>query len=243
MPSSSSSLSVTTSPVTSGAAGEHDVERLVEHDLLAARRARRASISGCSATRILRPPVNTSTVPSSLLADDRAVGRRRLGELLDLLAQRGDVLARLAQGVASASRSGRPPGPAGPWSRAAAPRACGPASARPAAGGAGRRPLPRGASTCSLELGRPRVSYSVEPPLVLGRHDGPPPLGDLSGPYSCVQALTRASDTVRDTVSRRWICHVARVIDFTGLRRVHCGRPIAARPTPAPPDGRVEEHR
>ena len=32
-------------------------------------------------------------------AEQRAVGRRRLGELLDLLAQGGDVLARLAQGV------------------------------------------------------------------------------------------------------------------------------------------------
>ena len=57
------------------------------------------SSSGCSATRILRPPENTSTVPSSLRAEERAVGRRRLGELLDLLAQGGDVLARLAEGV------------------------------------------------------------------------------------------------------------------------------------------------
>ena len=38
-------------------------------------------------------------MPSSLRAEERAVGRRRLGELLDLFAQRGDVLARLAQGV------------------------------------------------------------------------------------------------------------------------------------------------
>ena len=38
-------------------------------------------------------------MPSSLRAEERAVGRRRLGELLDLLAQRGDVLARLAEGV------------------------------------------------------------------------------------------------------------------------------------------------
>ena len=36
VPSSSSSLNVTTSPGDLGAAGEHDVERLVEHDLLAA---------------------------------------------------------------------------------------------------------------------------------------------------------------------------------------------------------------
>ena len=32
-------------------------------------------------------------------AEQRPVGGRRLGELLDLLAERGDVLARLAQGV------------------------------------------------------------------------------------------------------------------------------------------------
>ena len=35
-----------------------------------------------------------------VLADDHAVGRRRLGELVDLVAERGDVLARLAQRVA-----------------------------------------------------------------------------------------------------------------------------------------------
>ena len=34
-----------------------------------------------------------------VVAEQRAVGRRRLGELVDLLAQRGDVVARLAQGV------------------------------------------------------------------------------------------------------------------------------------------------
>ena len=65
----------------------------------AAARARRRRSRGAATTRILRPPVKTSTVPSSLRAEERAVGRRRLGELLDLLAQRGDVLARLAQGV------------------------------------------------------------------------------------------------------------------------------------------------
>ena len=67
VPSSSSSLKTTTSPGDLGPAGEHDVQRLVEHDLLAAlelvdRRAR-----GGSATRILRPAVKMSTVPSSFV--------------------------------------------------------------------------------------------------------------------------------------------------------------------------------
>ena len=65
-----------------------------------------------------------------VLADDHAVGRRRLGELVDLLAERGDVLARLAQGVGELLVLATPPGPAGPWSRAVAPRACAPAWAR-----------------------------------------------------------------------------------------------------------------
>ena len=49
-----------------GAAGQHDVERLVEHDLGAAPQRRRRRGRGGAATRILRPPENTSTVPSSL---------------------------------------------------------------------------------------------------------------------------------------------------------------------------------
>jgi hypothetical protein len=44
-----------------------------------------------TATRILRPPEYTSTVPSSLRFSKRAVRGRRLGELVDLLAQGGDV--------------------------------------------------------------------------------------------------------------------------------------------------------
>ncbi len=49
-----------------GRAGQHHVERLVEHDLLAPLDQVVADSSGCSATRILRPPEKTSTVPSSL---------------------------------------------------------------------------------------------------------------------------------------------------------------------------------
>ena len=50
-----------------GAAGEHDVERLVEHDFLAALRCSSSSSSGCTDTRILRPAVKMSTVPSSFV--------------------------------------------------------------------------------------------------------------------------------------------------------------------------------
>ena len=103
-----------------------------------------ASRSGWTATRILRPPESTSTVPSSLLAEQGAVGGRRLGELVDLLAEGGDVLARLAEGVGQLLVLARPPGPAGPWSRAGAPRGCGPAWGRPGAAGGGRGPPPRG---------------------------------------------------------------------------------------------------
>ena len=56
------------------------------------------SMSGWRATRILRPPEKTSTVPSSLTPEEGAVGGRRLGELLDLLAQRGQLLLGLLQG-------------------------------------------------------------------------------------------------------------------------------------------------
>ena len=82
-----------------GPAGEDDVEALVEHDLappvepvevdLGVRRHLHLAAA--------RQDVDGAVV---VLADDDAVRRRRLGELVDLVAQRGDVLARLTQGVA-----------------------------------------------------------------------------------------------------------------------------------------------
>ena len=69
MPSSSTSLRVTTSPDCSVAAGQDHVERLVEDDLLAPLElGSLGSARGAAATRILRPPEKTSTVPSSLRA-------------------------------------------------------------------------------------------------------------------------------------------------------------------------------
>ena len=55
-------------------------------------------MSGWRETRILRPPENTSTVPSSLAPEVGPVGRRRLGELLDLVAQVGHVLLGRLEG-------------------------------------------------------------------------------------------------------------------------------------------------
>ena len=98
VPSSSSSLSIDDLAGDLGAAGEHDVERLVEHDLLAALRCPRRSTSGCTATRILRPAREDVDGAVVVGAEERAVRRRRHRELLDLFAERGDVLARLAQG-------------------------------------------------------------------------------------------------------------------------------------------------
>ena len=126
-------------------AGEHDVERLVEHDLLAALEALDVDLG------VHRDPhlaAGAEDVDGAVVvgAEEGAVGRRRHRELLDLFAQRGDVLARLAQGGGELLVLGDAPGRAGPWSRAAAPRACGPAWGRPGGGGAGRRSPPRAPS-------------------------------------------------------------------------------------------------
>ena len=99
VPSSRTSLSCTTSPATSGSRTMHDVEALVEHDLLAAAQRGPSVDVGADRDAHLAARANTSTVPSSLGPSERGVGRGRLGELVDLLAQRRDVVARLAQGV------------------------------------------------------------------------------------------------------------------------------------------------
>ena len=80
-----------------GAAGEHDVERLVERDLLAALDAVDLDLG------VHRDPhlaAGGEDVDGAVVvgAEEGAVRRRRHRELLDLFAERGDVLARLAQG-------------------------------------------------------------------------------------------------------------------------------------------------
>ena len=82
-----------------GRPGEHDVEALVEDDLASpvelvevdVRVRRHLHLAAA------RQDVDRAVV---VLADDHAVGGRRLGELVDLVAQGGDVLARLSQRVA-----------------------------------------------------------------------------------------------------------------------------------------------
>ena len=79
-------------------AGEDDVEALVEHDLgpdlqlevidLRMQRHLHLAAAGEHVDRAV-----------FVLADDHSVRRRRLGELVDLLAQRGDVVAGLTQRV------------------------------------------------------------------------------------------------------------------------------------------------
>ena len=90
---------VTTSPVTSGLRASIDVEALVEHDLGAAFEQIVLDLG-------MQPHPHLAATGEHVdgavvvLADDHAIRRRWLRELVDLVAQRGDVLARLAEGVA-----------------------------------------------------------------------------------------------------------------------------------------------
>src|SRR5262245_5857422 len=79
------------------AARQHDVQRLVEHDLLTALQLADVELG------MERDPhlaAGGEHVDGAVVVDleERAVGRRRHRELLDLLAQRADVLARLTEG-------------------------------------------------------------------------------------------------------------------------------------------------
>jgi hypothetical protein len=88
---------VTTSP-DPGAAGHHHVERLVEHHLGATRQRvdREVGVHGHAHLAAAREHVDGAVV---VVAEQRAVRARRLGELVDLFAQRRDVLARFTQRV------------------------------------------------------------------------------------------------------------------------------------------------
>ena len=81
-----------------GAPREHDVERLVEHDL---RTPRQRLVADLGVHRDAHLAAAGEHVDGAVVVvpEQRAVRRRRLGELVDLLAQRGDVVARLPQGV------------------------------------------------------------------------------------------------------------------------------------------------
>jgi len=79
------------------AAGEHDVEGLVEHDLLAALEVVGVQLR---VERDAHLAAGGEDVGGAVVvgAEERAVARRRHRELLDVLAQRGDVLARFTEG-------------------------------------------------------------------------------------------------------------------------------------------------
>ena len=77
---------------------EDHVERLVQHDLVALADRRPGRCRGGARPRILRPA--GEDVDGAVVVDpeEGAVGGGRLGELLDLLAQRGQLLLGLLQG-------------------------------------------------------------------------------------------------------------------------------------------------
>ena len=80
-----------------GGAGEHDVERLVERDFLAALDGFDLDLG---VHRDAHLAAGGEDVDSAVVvgAEERAVGRRGHGELLDLFPQRPDVLTGFAQG-------------------------------------------------------------------------------------------------------------------------------------------------
>ena len=82
-----------------GVAGEDHVEALVEHDLEATLEQVVVDLGMQLDLHLAaaREDVDRAVV---VLADDHAVRRRWLGQLVDLVAQRGDVFARLTERVA-----------------------------------------------------------------------------------------------------------------------------------------------
>ena len=97
VPARSSSLRTTTSPEMSAPRGEDDVERLVERDLLATLHVVELDLGmdGHAHLATGGEDVDGAVVVG---AEVRAVRGRRHRELLDLFAQRGDVLAGFAEG-------------------------------------------------------------------------------------------------------------------------------------------------
>ena len=81
-----------------GRAGHHDVQRLVEHDLAAPHElvGVERGVDRDAHLAAARVDVDRAVV---VAGQQRAVGRRGLGELVDLFAQGADVVARLAQRV------------------------------------------------------------------------------------------------------------------------------------------------
>ena len=98
-PSSMTSLIDTTSPVSSGARASTTLKLSLRTTSLPRSSCVEVDVGVRRDLHLAaaREDVDRAVV---VLADDHAVGRRRLGELVDLVAQGGDVLARLPQRVA-----------------------------------------------------------------------------------------------------------------------------------------------
>ena len=165
-PSSSSSLSVTTSPESSPWRA-----RTTLSDSLSTtswpRRSSRASISGCSGDPHLAAAGEDVDGAVVVGGEEGPVGARRLGELVDLFAQGGDVLLGLLQGVGQLLVLGDglgqlslgleqalfegldPPGPSDSRRRRTAPLLRPAASAR----GAARAPLASSRSSSDSAVG------------------------------------------------------------------------------------------
>ena len=200
------------------AAGEHDVQRLVEDDLLAALERVEVDLGAERHPHLAaaRQHVDRAVV---VAADHHAVRRRRLGELVDLFAQRGDVLARLTQRVRQLL---------------VLRHRLGELALRL------EQPLLERADAlrCVLQLAPQRQDLFLEelrllaqlrelgvvcrePTFVLGLlHEGSPPFAsDLFG--TLPQASRRNGDM--HTAHRHRFAPFDRMRCFTGLRRVNCG--------------------
>ena len=94
-------MTLTTSPARSGCEHLDDVEGFVEHEPGRRGGTTRSSMSGAGITRILRPAVNTSTEPSSLVSEVHAERRGRLRKLLDLLGERARSFSRSARSASA----------------------------------------------------------------------------------------------------------------------------------------------
>ena len=96
-PSARISLSITTSPTSSNSRAATTLRASLSMTSWPRSRSS-TSTFGLTLTRSLRPPVKTSTVSSSLRAEEGAEAGRRLREPVDLFLQRHDLVAGLAQG-------------------------------------------------------------------------------------------------------------------------------------------------
>ncbi len=114
-------------------ARQHDVQRFVEHDLGTARQLFFFEL-GMQRDAHLAPAGEHVDRAVLIASEERAVRRRRPRRACRLLRATPRCALGPRAACTSASRSATPPARAVLWSRAAAPRVCARASARPATG-------------------------------------------------------------------------------------------------------------